>query len=116
MIKAIKKIILKQKLNKLGYKWINITPLALKDYKEQVRNNWHEDNWTLERKLNRNWQLSEVSFEDEQVIHRKFGMLTIIYNKHLGMINGITNHRGKFFDCEIDKSSKEKFNKIYGLS
>lgn len=114
----IKKWLLKKKLVKVGYEWVDISSMALMDYRYQVKGNKHEDIWTLERKLNRNYQMAEIDTshdESDGYIHKNFGALKIIYDKSKNMIVGVVNHRGTGYQQDIDKHLKEKLNKIYGL-
>ena len=117
MIKIIEKFILKRELKKANYPWINITPMALLDYRYQVKGNSKEPTWLLERKLNRNFYLAEQVYEDKEhnIIHKKFGALTIIYDTYLELIIGIVNHRGQWFEYQIDKDLKNKLNKLYKI-
>jgi hypothetical protein len=118
-VKNMIKWLLKMKLKKLGYEWIQISEYALLDYRHHVKNNKSEDTWTLERKLNRNFYMAEVDSshdESDGYIYKKFGALTIIYNKEQKVIVGITNHRGNEYVTEVDKELKNKLNKIYGLA
>ena len=117
MIKLFEKFMVRRELNKNGYKWVNITPMALLDYRYQVKNNSKESTWLLERKLNRNFYLAEQVYEDKEhnIIHKKFGALTIIYDTYLEMIIGIVNHRGQWFEYHIDKGLKDKLNKLYKI-
>jgi hypothetical protein len=109
------KWLLKRKLDKLGYRWIPISEYALLDYRHHVKGNSNEDTWTLERKLNRNFQMASIIKEEGNLIHKSFGALTIIYDVSKNMIVGITNHRGNEYVTEVDKELKNKLNKIYGL-
>ena len=116
MRNIFRKFILKQKLKRYNIEWIEITPLALKDYKEQVRKNWCEDNWFLERKLNRNFLMAIKSYEKQDIIHKDFGALRIIFSKEKNKIVGICNHRGRAWQSHgIDKIEKDRLNKIYGI-
>jgi hypothetical protein len=113
----IKKWLLKKRLDKLNLEWIEITNYALLDYRYQVKGNQYESTWTLERKLNRNWQIATVVYDSEKIIHKSFGMLRIIFDKEQNKIVGITNHRGNYKDnTPIDKELKVKMYKIYGLA
>jgi hypothetical protein len=117
MIRLFEKFLLKRELKKVGFHWVNITPMALLDYRYQVKNNSKESTWLLERKLNRNFYLAEKVYENKErhVIHKKFGALTIIYDTYLEMIIGIVNHRGEWFEYPIDKDLKDKLNKLYKI-
>jgi hypothetical protein len=84
--------------------------MARLDYRHQVKGNKNEDTWTLERKLNRNYQMAIVdsSHDDSDgYIHKNFGALKIIYDKSKNEIVGITNHRGGWNGCEIDLQLKK---------
>ena len=117
MIKIIEKFMLKRELKKSKYPWVNITPMALLDYRYQVKGNSKEPTWLLERKLNRNFYLAKQVHEDKEhnIIHKKFGALTIIYDTYLEMIIGIVNHKGQWFEYQIDKELKNKLNKLYKI-
>jgi hypothetical protein len=114
----MKKWLLRRKLKKLNMDWIEISEYALLDYRHQVKGNRDENTWTLERKLNRNWYMAVQVYENEKdnIIHKKFGALTIIYDKSKNMIVGITNHRHGWNGCEIDSNLKQELNKLYGLN
>lgn len=111
----IKKWLLKKKLHKAGYEWVDISSMALIDYRYRVKNNKDEDSFTLEKKLNRNWQMATFEKEEGNLIHKNFGALKIIYDKSKNMIVGITNHKGNGYQQDIDKNMKNNLNKLYSL-
>lgn len=115
MIKFIKRIKLKNKLNK-ELSNIHVSKKAMYMYKNTVRGNSLEDDELLIKKIKRNWILGTIRENTERSERRNYGNLIMngkTNKKGFTYIRSIHNIKnGKRFRLKIDIEVKDMLNKI----
>ncbi len=108
----IKELLIKIKLRLLGLKYIDVSDRALYEYKNFVRDNNTEDDFTLKLKLNRNYACSKTEIDFEDTIVKKYGNLNIVYSKSENKIITVNNNKGRQRKFYIDKAIKDKYDAV----
>lgn len=114
MIRVIKKINLRQKLKKNNIELVDISERALGKYRCKIKGNNEESIDTCIHKLIRNWNVGRLFFEDDSIIKKAYGNLTLVYSKKEERIINVYNHYGSIRN-KIDFDRKALVDKILGI-
>jgi hypothetical protein len=109
------KLLLKAKCKIYNIEIVDISEKALGKYRSKIKNNDKESIDTCIHKLIRNWNCSNKFFEDDFIIKKSYGNLTMVYHKKEERIINVYNHYGSVRN-KIDFKRKELVDKILGIA
>jgi hypothetical protein len=110
----IKKLILRYKLYRNGYKWIKVDKDIINEYRYTTKKNRDLDNHIIHLKLIRSVYSGHIDFlRDDEVMIVSYGYLKIKVdlkkNKIIEIHNSVTENKNGYIDFKI----KDKITKIY---
>jgi hypothetical protein len=108
----IKKLILKYKLQKIGFKWIKVPKSIIKKYRDTTAKNKTLDDFTIKYKINREFYSGKISSINDKRSITNYGYMEIIKDNEKNEITYILNSKSN--RCgKIDYEIKDKITKIY---
>lgn len=94
---------------KLRRKLLKVTPLALEEYRENVKGNKRMPKLDVRKKLTRNVLLAELSSEKDGVKTYRYGNLVIAVEDNV--VIAVVNRKGKSKTFNKDKQRYYELNK-----
>lgn len=110
----IDKLILKAKCKMHNIELVDISERCLGKYRSKIKGNDKESIDTCIHKLIRNYNVGIRFYEDESIIKKAYGNLTIVYSKKEERIINVYNHYGSVRN-KIDMERKALVSKILGI-
>jgi hypothetical protein len=110
----IDKLILKAKCKLHNIEIVDISERCLGKYRCKIKGNDKESIDTCIHKLIRNYNCSDIFFEDDSTIKKAYGNLTMVFDKKQNKIINVYNHYGSIRN-PIDMSRKALVSKILGI-
>lgn len=114
----IKKLLLKYKLNKLGYKWLKVNKEIINEYRYTTKKNRNVDDFLISFKLIRAFYSGHITSVRDKKITVEYGYLRIkvdeTNNRIIEIHNSREDNRNGSINMDIKNSITSIYESVYG--